>query len=83
MSAAYPAALALLLAAWLALLPGALVRLRGRMSTNAAWLLAAILLAALSLRLAPGGVHLVYNDEFEHLDIARRLAASGTFAGQM
>jgi hypothetical protein len=83
MSAAYPAALALLLAAWLALLPRALGRLRGRMSANAGWLLAALLLAALSLRLLAGGVHLVYNDEFEHLDIARRLAASGVFAGTL
>lgn len=83
MAQAYPAALALLLAAWLALLPGALVRLRARLSANAGWLLAAILLAALALRLAPGGMHLVYNDEFEHLDIARRLAATGTFAGTL
>ena len=79
MSAAYPAALALLLAAWLALLPGALGRLRSRMAANAGWLLGAILLAALALRLALGGVHLVYNDEFEHLDIARHLASSGRF----
>lgn len=80
MSATYPAALALLLAAWLALLPRALGRLRRRCSGNAGWLLAGILLAALALRLAPGGAHRVYYDEFEHLDIARRLAASGTFA---
>lgn len=75
MSAAYPAALALLLAAWLALLPSALGRLRER----AGYLLGALLLAALALRLAAGGVHLVYNDEFEHLDIARHLASSGRF----
>ncbi|MBI2787434.1 MAG: hypothetical protein HYX59_02015 [Elusimicrobia bacterium] len=75
MAEAYPAALALLLAAWLALLPGALGRLRER----AGFLLGAVLLAALALRLAAGGSHLVYNDEFEHLDIARHLASSGRF----
>lgn len=79
MAEAYPAALALLLAAWLALLPRALVRLRARLAANAGWLLSAILFAALALRLAAGGVHLVYNDEFEHLDIARHLASSGRF----
>jgi hypothetical protein len=83
MSEAYPAALALLLAGWLALLPAALGRLRRRLTGDSAWLLGAILLAALALRLVPGGMHLVYNDEFEHLDIARRLAESGTFAGTL
>ncbi|MCR4296596.1 MAG: hypothetical protein NUW21_13765, partial [Elusimicrobia bacterium] len=80
MSSAYPAALALLLAGWLALLPSALGRLRRRCSANGGWLLAALVLAALALRLAGGPAHRVYYDEFEHLDIARRLAASGTNA---
>lgn len=75
--AAYPAALWLLLAAWLALLPRALVRLRGGPA------LAAIVLAGLALRLAAGPGPLVYYDEFEHLDIARRLAATGAFAGTL
>ena len=79
MAEAYPAALALLLAAWLALLPGALGRLRER----AGFLLGAVLLAALALRLAAGGAHLVYNDEFEHLDIARHLASSGRFVATL
>ncbi|MBI2385233.1 MAG: hypothetical protein HYV14_04380 [Elusimicrobia bacterium] len=79
MAEAYPAALALLLAGWLALLPAALGRLRERLSARAGCLLGALLLAALALRLAAGGAHLVYNDEFEHLDIARHLAASGRF----
>lgn len=73
-AAVYPAALALLLAAWLALLPRALARLRG------GYALAAVVLAGLALRLAAGHAPLVYYDEFEHLDIARHLAASGTFA---
>ncbi len=80
MSTAYPAALALLLAGWLALLPGALARLRRKCTANGAWLLAGVVLAALALRLAGGAAHRVYYDEFEHLDIARHLAASGTFA---
>lgn len=79
----YPAALALLLAGWLALLPSAAGRLRRRLAVTRPrtghWL-AAILLAALALRLTAGPSHQVYNDEFEHLDIAHHLAASGTFA---
>ena len=83
MSGAYPAALALLLAGWLALLPGALARLGRRLTGGTGWLLAAMMLAALALRLAPGPAHRVYYDEFEHLDIARRLASAGAFAGTL
>ncbi len=79
----YPAALALLLAVWLLLLPGALGRLRRRLAQAGPriWLpLAALVLGALALRLALPSAHRVYYDEFEHMDIARRLAASGAFA---
>lgn len=79
----YPAALALLLAAWAALLPTAAGRLRRRLAAttgNTGRLLAAILLAALALRLVAGPLHRVYDDEFEHLDIARHLSASGSFS---
>ncbi len=79
----YPAALALLLAGWLALLPSAAGRLRRRIALarpRTGYWLAAILLAALALRLAAGPAHQVYDDEFEHLDIAHHLAASGAFA---
>lgn len=79
----YPAALALILAAWLVLLPPALGRLRRRLASarprTALWL-AALVLAALALRLAAGPAHRVYNDEFEHLDIARHLSQSGSFS---
>lgn len=80
MSTAYPAALALLLAGWLALLPSALGRLGRRCSPDAVRLLVALVFAALALRLAGGPAHRVYYDEFEHIDIARHLAASGAFA---
>lgn len=79
----YPAALALLLAGWLALLPSAVGRLRRRLALTGprtGCLLAALLLAALALRLTAGPAHQVYDDEFEHLDIAHHLAASGTFS---
>ncbi len=79
----YPAALALLLVSWLALLPAAAGRFRRRLSAttdNTGRLLAAILLAALALRLLSGPLHRVYDDEFEHLDIARHLAVSGSFS---
>jgi len=76
----YPAALALVLAAWIVLLPAALGRLRRRLSKETAFLLAALVFAALALRLAAGPAHRVYNDEFEHLDIARHLSESGTFS---
>lgn len=79
----YPAALALLLAAWLALLPSAAGRLRRRLASarpRTGYWLAALLLAALALRLSAGSTHQVYDDEFEHLDIAHHLAASGTFS---
>ncbi|MEQ1919511.1 MAG: glycosyltransferase family 39 protein, partial [Elusimicrobiota bacterium] len=76
----YPAALAVLLAAWLAQLPSALGRLRRRMTGSGGYVLAALLLAALTLRLAAGPAHRVYNDEFEHLDIAHQLAESGSFS---
>ena len=79
----YPAALAVLLTAWLTLLPAAAGRLyrtiaAGRRQTGC-WL-TVILLSALALRLAAGPAHRVYDDEFEHLDIAHHLAAAGTFS---
>jgi len=77
MTAVYPAALALLLAGWAALLARALRRLRR------GYALAAIVLVGLALRLAAGPGPLVYYDEFEHLDIARHLASSGAFAGTL
>ena len=80
MTVVYPAALALLLAAWLAMLPKALGRLWRAVSGKAAYLLATILAVGLTLRLSAGPAHRVYYDEFEHLDIARNLAASGTFS---
>lgn len=82
MSTAYPAALAVLLAAWLAFLPAAAGRLgqKLRARPGAGYLLAALLLAALGLRLAAGPAHRVYYDEFEHLDIAHHLAESGSFS---
>lgn len=79
----YPAALALLLAAWLALLPSAAGRFKRRLALtreNTGLWLGLLLLAALALRLTAGPTHQVYNDEFEHLDIAHHLAASGTFS---
>ncbi|UPT75683.1 MAG: glycosyltransferase family 39 protein [Elusimicrobiota bacterium] len=82
----YPAALALLLAAWLVFLPGALGRLRRRLAQAgpSTWVpLGALLLGALVLRLALPSAHQVYYDEFEHLDIARRVAAAGSFAGTL
>lgn len=82
----YPAALLLLLAAWLAFLPSAAARLRRRLALSrprTGYWLAAILLAALALRLTAGLTHRVYYDEFEHLDIARHLAATGQFAGTL
>jgi hypothetical protein len=78
----YPTALAVLLLAWLALLPAAAGRLRRRLAAarpkTGLWL-SALLLAALALRLSAGPAHLVYNDEFEHLDIAHHLASSDAF----
>ncbi|PIR18906.1 MAG: hypothetical protein COV48_04940, partial [Elusimicrobia bacterium CG11_big_fil_rev_8_21_14_0_20_64_6] len=79
----YPVALALTLAAWLGFLPSAADHFRRRLASarprTGCWL-AAILLAALALRLTAGFSHRVYYDEFEHLDIARHLAATGQFA---
>ncbi len=80
LASVYPALLWLLLAAWAALLLPALGRLRGRISAGTGILLTAVVLSALVFRLASGPAHRVYNDEFEHIDIARHLAASGTFA---
>lgn len=80
LASVYPVLLWLLLAAWAALLLPALGRLRGRLRPGTGLLLAAIVLGALIFRLASGPAHRVYNDEFEHLDIARHLASSGTFA---
>lgn len=76
---AYPAALAVLLAAWLASLPAAVERLLRKTTSTERRGLAAILLIALGLRLAAGPAHRVYDDEFEHLDIAHHLAAAGSF----
>ncbi|MDD5301727.1 MAG: glycosyltransferase family 39 protein [Elusimicrobia bacterium] len=79
----YPAALAVLLAAWLALLPSAAGRLRRRLGAarpRTGYWLGLILIAGLALRLTAGPAHQVYDDEFEHLDIAHHLAATGTFS---
>lgn len=78
----YPAALALTLAAWLWFLPAALGRLRRLLleaKAGTAYLLVALVLGALALRLALPPAHQVYYDEFEHLDIARHVA-EGVFA---
>lgn len=80
LASVYPVLLWLLLAAWMALLLPALGRLRARLRRGTGAWLAAIVLGALVFRLATGGAHRVYYDEFEHLDIARHLASSGTFA---
>jgi len=78
LASVYPKLLWLTLTAWCVLLPAALARLRLRKGTGV--VLAAIVLGALALRLAAGPAHRVYNDEFEHLDISRHLAATGSFA---
>lgn len=80
LASVYPVLLWLLFAAWAALLLPALGRLRGRLRPGTGIVLTAIVLGALVFRLSSGPAHRVYNDEFEHLDIARHLAASGTFA---
>lgn len=80
LASVYPVLLWLLLAAWATLLLPALGRLRGRMRPGTGILLTAVVLGALVFRLASGPAHRVYDDEFEHLDIARHLASSGTFA---
>jgi hypothetical protein len=80
----YPALLAALLAAWAILLPFALGRLRRRLASTkprTALLLFFLLAGGLALRLAV--VHparLVYDDEFEQLESARRLAGTGVYA---
>ncbi len=82
-SALYPAALAATLAAWVLCVPAAAGRLKRRLASaprGTGYLLAVIVLAALALRLTHAPAHQVYDDEFEHLDIARRVAATGVFA---
>jgi hypothetical protein len=79
----YPFALFGLLAAWAALLPSALARLRRRLARarpGTGFLLAAVVFGAVALRFAEPGIHRVYYDEFEHLDAARTLASTGRFA---
>ena len=83
----YPALLAALLAAWLILLPSALGRLRRRLSAarrGTGYMLLLLVAGALVLRLtAVRPQHLVYYDEFDQLDSARRLAATGVNAGTL
>jgi dolichyl-phosphate-mannose-protein mannosyltransferase len=80
----YPALLAALLAAWLILLPAALGRLRRRLRAarpGTASLLFLLVIGGLALRLAVvRPARLVYDDEFEQLDSARRLARDGVYA---
>ena len=83
MTRLYPALLAALLAAWLVLLPNALGRLRRRLKSarpGTGFLLLLLVAGALALRLAAPSRHLVYYDEFDQLDNARRLAATGVNA---
>ncbi len=82
----YPLFLFALLAAWAALLPSALSRLRRRLSRarpGTGYLLCAIVVGALALRFCQPRVHRVYDDEFEHLSAARTLARTGRFAEEL
>ncbi|NNN05057.1 MAG: hypothetical protein HKL90_04070 [Elusimicrobia bacterium] len=79
----YPLFLFALLAAWSALLPSALSRLRRRLARTrpgTAYLLGAVVLGALVIRMAQPRIHRVYYDEFEHLSAARTLTKTGRFA---
>jgi hypothetical protein len=79
----YPKLLWLALSGWIACLPFAVRRLTRRLAETrpgTARLLFAIALGALVIRLAAPAAHRVFYDEFEHLDAARHLAASGAFA---
>lgn len=79
----YPVLLTALLAVWLLLLPAGLGRLRRRLKAarpGTGWLLFLLLAGALAARLAAPAAHLVYDDEFEQLDGARRLAETGVYA---
>ncbi len=83
LASVYPKLLWLALAAWVALLPIALGRLRRLLAATkprTGALFSVMLLVALALRLAAGPAHRVYDDEFEHLDIAHHLAVSATFS---
>lgn len=83
MARLYPLALLALLAAWSLTLPGALRRLRERLERakpGTAYLLFALLVAAFALRAAQPGRFRVFDDEFEHLDAARHVAARGLYA---
>lgn len=79
----YPVLLWTLLSCWLLSAGHSLNRLRRRAEAAhpGAWTLAlGLVFLALILRLARPGVHRVFYDEFEHLDAARHLAATGAFA---
>jgi hypothetical protein len=84
MSGLYPAALVIVLAVWLGLLPWAAARLRRRLTAAkpaTGVLVFTLVLGAAVLRLAVvSPAHQVYYDEFEHLDAARQLARTGIFA---
>ena len=82
LTSAYPALLLAVLALWAACAPAALGRLRRRLAAAepaTAFLLVALVLAALALRAAHPAAHRVFDDEFEHLDAARRISSQGIY----